>query len=84
MKRLVQPELMAGLLASSVETEILTAFAIASHVSPDCTTRVVLQVPVESRGVCTRKSSKYGENKRIVMNRTAPEWSGWRCTKPGG
>jgi hypothetical protein len=58
MKRLVQPELMAGLFARSVDTGIPTAFAIAEHVSPDCTTRVVLQV-----GGCTRKHKRAGERR---------------------
>jgi hypothetical protein len=72
MKRLVQPELMAGLFARSVETEIPAAFAIASHVSPGCTTRVVLQVGGVGVGVsvwvgvcvgggCTRKNKCAGE-----------------------
>jgi hypothetical protein len=53
MERLVQPELTAGLFARSVDTAILAAFAIASHVSPDCTTRVVLHWQV---GGCTQAS----------------------------
>jgi hypothetical protein len=61
MKRLVQPELMAGLFARSVDTGIPAAFAIASHVSPDCTTRVVLQV-----GGCTRKHMRAGEKNAQV------------------
>jgi hypothetical protein len=44
MKRLVQPELTAGLFARSVGRGIPTKFAIALHVSPGCTTLVVLQV----------------------------------------
>jgi hypothetical protein len=50
----VQPELMAGLFARSVDTGIPAAFAIASHVSPACTTRVVLQV-VGGGGGCTNR-----------------------------
>jgi hypothetical protein len=66
MKRLVQPELMAGLIAKSVDTGIPAAFAIASHVSPGCTTRVVLQVGgacvgVDVGGGCTRKNKREGE-----------------------
>jgi hypothetical protein len=65
MKRLVQPELMAGLFARSVDTEIPAAFAIASHVSPGCTTRVVLQVGGVGvgggGGGCTRKDKRAGE-----------------------
>jgi hypothetical protein len=57
MKRLLQPELMAGLFARSVDTEIPAALAIASHVSPDCTTRVVLQAG------CTRKHTRAGERR---------------------
>ena len=63
MKRLVQPELMAGLFAKSVDTGIPAAFAMASHVSPGCTTRVVLQVGgvgVDVGGGCTRKHKRAG------------------------
>jgi hypothetical protein len=60
MKRLVQPELMAGLFARSVDTAMLAAFAIASHVSPAWTTRVVLQV-AGGGGGCTRKYKRAGE-----------------------
>jgi hypothetical protein len=55
MERLVQPELTAGLFARSVDTGIPTAFAIAEHVSPDCTVRTVLQAWPEQG--CTRKLS---------------------------
>jgi hypothetical protein len=62
MERLVQPELMAGLFARSVDTEILAVFAILSHVSPACTTRVVLQVVGGGGGGgCTRKYKCAGE-----------------------
>jgi hypothetical protein len=62
MERLVQPELMAGLFARSVDTEILAAFAIVSHVSPACTTRVMLQVVGGGGGGgCTRKHKRAGE-----------------------
>jgi len=54
-KRLVQPELMAGLFVMSVATGIPTALAMALHVSPDFTTTVG---PVQvDRGAGTAEAS---------------------------
>jgi hypothetical protein len=71
MKRLVQPELMAGLFARSVDTGIPAAFAMASHVSPACTTRVVLQlVGGGGGGGCTRKYKREGERSTRKSNKS--------------
>jgi hypothetical protein len=72
-----------GLFAISVDLAILAAFAIVSHVSPDCTTWLELHWHLV--GGCTRKhkcagersmrksSKSLGRKGEQFMNRTPPE-----------